>query len=213
MPTPAVTPPDLRGFRLAQRAARADLRRLAALAGDIDRRTVSCDRRRAIALARYVRQVAGGIRRHHLAQDRHVWPLLDRRAAAEVDLAELTDDHTALYSLLDTVSATADAFAAAHTTPAAAQRLAYALADLRDLVDEHVVEEQRTVLPLVQRYLSAADWSDAVASHRWSDLPFTERFATASERAALAASAGPVARVALAVLRALHRRRERIIFR
>ncbi|MEU7824709.1 hemerythrin domain-containing protein [Catellatospora sp. NPDC049133] len=217
MPAAPIERPQPLGFRLAHRAMRGDARRLADLAGRIGAGVVVCDRRRAAALADYVCRVCDGVHLHHDIEDRHLWPVIDRAAGAEVDLAELSDDHRALESLLDQVRAAVTAFAAAPSDRVAARRLAQVLEGLRDLLDEHIEEEERTVLPLVERYVSAADWRRVEAAARlagdpWFDLPRIERFAAPDELAELHALAGPVLRVALLLLRPVHRRRERLIF-
>lgn len=216
MPATAA-PPDLLGLRLTHRAMRADLHRLSRLAGRLADGQTACRRRRAAAIARYVSRLCDSIDRHHQVEDRHLWPILDAAAGAEIDLAELSDDHAALEPLLDQVRAAAAGFARDPAGDGVARRLAYTLGALRDLLDEHIVEEERTILPVIERYVSAAEWSVVEAAARadgglWFDLPRIDRFAQPAERAQLYAAGGPVLRVLLAVARPLYRRRERVIF-
>ncbi|GHJ45256.1 hypothetical protein Cs7R123_25980 [Catellatospora sp. TT07R-123] len=209
--------PDVLGMRLAHRAMRADLHRLTHLAELIGSGGVTCSRRRAAALAAYAGRVCDGVRHHHDAENRHLWPVLARVAGAEIDLCELVDDHAALDPLLDRACAAVAAFAHEPGDPAAAQRCAYALRAVRDLLDEHVDEEERTILPVIDRYVTVAQWRAVEqAARRGADPLFDlcrrERVAEPAELAALRAATGPVSRLLLALLRPGYRRRERLIF-
>jgi hemerythrin-like domain-containing protein len=209
--------PNVLGFRLAHRAMRGDVRRLADLADRIGAGVVPYDTGRAQALARYLYGVCTGIHHHHDVEDRALWPVLERAAGAEIDLTELSDDHSALDPLLDQARAAVAALAAAPADRAPAQRLACVLASLRDLLDEHIDDEEETIFPIIERYVSVADWQKVEAAARKAgnvrfDLPRIERFARPSELAELHRLAGPVLRVMLAVVRPGYRRRERLIF-
>ena len=91
------------------------------------------------------------IRQHLTAEDDVFWPLLERRAGAAVELSGLLDDHLALYELLERVEA----------DPRPAN-----LAELRELLEEHVAEEERVVFPAASCYLSAAEIERVAAALR-----------------------------------------------
>lgn len=219
----AHTTPDTTGFQVNHRTMRADTRRLAELLARVAAGQVAYDRRRAVALRTYLRLLCDGIHHHHRMEDEVLWPVLERSAGAEVDLRELTEDHAALDPVLDEIRAAAHdlvgAFSAdgAPSARQAAARLADVLARLRDLLDEHIEEEERLLFPVIRRYVSVADWNTVEAAVRKGgalrfELPRMERYARPEELAELKAVAGPVLRIMLAVLRPGFRRREATVF-
>ncbi|MEV0155528.1 hemerythrin domain-containing protein [Micromonospora sp. NPDC050686] len=219
------TEPNLVGFRINHRTMRADTRRLADLADRVAAGQITYDLRRAKALRTYVRLLCDGIHHHHRMEDEVLWPVLERSAAAEIDLRELSDDHASLDPVLDEARAAVDELAAvlAAGSPAegraraAAGRLAAVLAQLRDVLDEHIEEEERLIFPVIQRYVSAADWDAVERAVRKGgalrfELPRIERYARPDELAELKRMAGPVLRLMLAALRPGFRRREARVF-
>lgn len=211
-PTPAATTTDddLLGMRVAHRMMRRDARRLAELAGRWAAGTETVGRRRAAAFARWTADLCTEIHHHHAVEDDVLWPVLERHAGAEVDLAALTDDHAALDPLLDGIREAVDAGDAA--------RAAAALTTLADLLDEHVVDEERELFGIITRYVPADDWTRVEDAARRGGaglrfvLPRVAGVVTDDEFARMRAEAGPVLVVLLRVLRPGHRRRERLVF-
>ncbi|MEV0393776.1 hemerythrin domain-containing protein [Polymorphospora rubra] len=215
--TATVDRPNLVAFRIVHRAMRGDARRLADTVERIARGTSPCGAARARAVAGYVDTLCDGIHHHHANEDRLLWPVLERSAGAEVDLSALSDDHSHLDPLLDQVRAGARALAAAPADRAVAGRLATLLGTLRDLLDEHIEDEERTIFPIIDRYVSGADWRQVEDQIRKGsqirfDLPRMERFAAPDELAELYRMAGPGLRIMVALVRPGYRRRERLIF-
>ncbi|WP_089155960.1 hemerythrin domain-containing protein [Micromonospora sp. NBS 11-29] len=217
--------PNLIGFRINHRTMRSDTRRLAELLSRMADGEITYDRRRATALRTYLRLLCDGIHHHHRMEDEVLWPVLERSAGAEIDLRELSDDHAALDPVLDEVRGGADDLAAAFApgaegsgrARAVAGRLAAGLARLRDLLDEHIEEEERLIFPVIRRYVSVADWNTVEQAVRKGgalrfELPRIERYARPEELAELRAVAGPVLRLMLAALRPGFRRREATVF-
>ncbi|GAA3392024.1 hemerythrin domain-containing protein [Cryptosporangium minutisporangium] len=92
------------------------------------------------------RLLTAAIRAHLAAEDDVVWPVLIERAGAAVELAGLCDDHRALHAVLDRI---ADESNGPGLGPVAVE--------LRDLLEEHVAEEEQVVFAAAVRYLTAAD--------------------------------------------------------
>jgi hemerythrin-like domain-containing protein len=210
--------PDLLGIRLAHRMMRRDLHRLTEVAERV-RGGEPCPDRRAAAFVRWVEQLCQEIHHHHTVEDEALLPLLATRAGAEVDLDELGDDHRALDPLLDAIRAAATALAAAGPDRrATAARLGEALARVRDELDEHIEDEERTMFPLIRRHLSVAEWEKVEKRAQKGELPMAfvlPRIVDATEPAELAElrkAAGPVLMALLAVVRPRYRRRERLVF-
>ncbi|GAA0733795.1 hemerythrin domain-containing protein [Dactylosporangium roseum] len=211
------TRPNLLGITINHRSMRGDARRFAALVRSIADGTTASSPARARAIERYLTSLCAGIHHHHQAEDEVLWPVLEAAAGAEVDLTELTDDHAQLDPLLDRLRAEARALSAAPRDRAAAARLATTLAALRDLLDEHIDDEERTVFPVITRYVSHAEWQRVEAAVRKGsamsfELPRIERYATGDELAELYRMAGPVLRFMLALVRPGFLRREKVIF-
>lgn len=209
--------PNLVGITVNHRSMRGDAHRFAALLRDVaDGRTANPPAR-AKAIAEYLETLCDGIHHHHQAEDDVLWPVLEASAGAVVDLRELTDDHRQLDPLLDAIRRDARVLAAAPGDRDAAERLATVLGTLRDLLDEHIDDEERTVFPVIRRYVSDADWDKVEAAVRKGgklgfELPRIERYATPDELAELKRMAGPVLRMLLAVTRRGFARREAVIF-
>ncbi|MGI5184619.1 hemerythrin domain-containing protein [Dactylosporangium sp. CA-152071] len=209
--------PNLVGITVNHRSMRGDARRFAALLRDVaDGRTANTPAR-AKAIAGYLETLCDGIHHHHQAEDDVLWPVLEASAGAEVDLRELTEDHRQLDPLLDAIRRDARALAVTPGDRDAAERLAGALGVLRDMLDEHIEDEERTLFPVIHRYVSDADWNKVEAAVRKGgkmgfELPRIERYATAAELAELKRMAGPVLRVLLAATRRGFARREAVIF-
>jgi hemerythrin-like domain-containing protein len=208
--------PDLLAFRIEHRAMRGDLHRLVAVAGEMAGGAAPCDPARAAALSEYVSELCDHIHDHHTLEDENLWPVIVRSAGGAADLSDLSDDHSVLDPLLADVRRAGRALAAAPADPEAAGRLAAALATLRDLLDEHIEEEERTIFPIVLRYVSVADWQGVEKKARRSGrmrfvLPRIEQYAEPAEFAELRSKAGP-ALLLLALVRRGYRRRLRAIY-
>ncbi|MEU9833508.1 hemerythrin domain-containing protein [Streptosporangium sp. NPDC048047] len=205
--------PELLGFQLTHRAMRGDTRRLATLAAELTEGRQTADPARARTVSEYIRTLCAGIHHHHTMEDRVLWPVLERSAGAEVDLRDLSDDHSSLDPLLNEIDGQAAAFA----TTRDASALASSLTRLADLLDEHIEEEERLLFPVIAKYVSVADWKrveDAVrkGTKPGVELPRIEQYARPEELARLRKLAGPMLTVLLAVFRGGHRRRQRQIF-
>ncbi|MFC8043384.1 hemerythrin domain-containing protein [Nocardia sp. NPDC057353] len=149
------------GLLLAHRAMLRDLDRCAALAARLA--GTPLERRRATAVAAYLTDFCDSIHHHHSAEDEVLWPVLERAAGAHVDLTELSDDHAELDPKLDRIRAGAAALRETRTVTA---ELAADLADLRDTVRGHVTDEERTIVPLIRRYVSDEEWNRVEATIR-----------------------------------------------
>ncbi|MEV0459798.1 hemerythrin domain-containing protein, partial [Catellatospora methionotrophica] len=176
-----------------------------------------CPPERAAALRDYVLPLLAGIHHHHAMEDQVLWPVLARSAGAQVDLNELSDDHASLDPLLDQARTALLAAVADPGDPAAFTDLARLLATLRDLLDEHIEEEERLLFPVIARHVPVADWLTVERAVRKGgalrfEVPRIEHYARPEELAALLAAAGPVLRLMLRLLRPGFQRRQRLLF-
>ncbi|GAA3091312.1 hemerythrin domain-containing protein [Streptosporangium carneum] len=205
--------PELLGFQLAHRVMRGEVRRLAVLATELADGRQSADADRARAVAAFVAAMCASIHHHHVTEDEMLWPVIERSAGAEVDLRDLSDDH----SELDPLLAEIDGQAAAFASTGDASALAVSLTRLADMLDEHIEEEERLLFPIITKHVSVADWKRIEDAARKGgdvrvDLPRIEQYARPEELARLRKLAGPVLSLMIFLFRGGHRRRQRLVF-
>lgn len=225
--TPAVTPRrdgepevDLTGYRLVHRAMLADTRAVADLADRVAGGSVVLTAARATALREYVGELCHEIHNHHDNEDRIIWPVIAASAGAAVDLAELTDDHGVIDPILARARTAATAIATAPDDLEAACRLASAMTEMFDLLDEHIGEEEREVFPVITRFVSVGDYARAEEELRrgvafihlrWV-VAWLAHHATPAETSILLRKAGLPFRVLLVVTRPGFRRTRKVAF-
>ncbi|GAY15346.1 hemerythrin domain-containing protein [Mycobacterium sp. shizuoka-1] len=209
--------PELLGITLAHRAMLTDVERLVAAVTDIGLGRQHCSPRRADAIARYTELLCESIHHHHTMEDSVLWPVIAARAGDIVDLSELTEDHAALDPRLETIAHRATAFRVAGGDRRTAALLAAELADLHNLLTEHIAEEERDIFPVIRRHVPVAEWQTVEKTAQRTgrltfDGPRTVAAGTEDERAILAKGVSPVLRLVLGVLAWRHRRFEDAVF-
>lgn len=156
--------PDTRDMLVVHRVFRRESRVLAGLvpavaAGDVVRARI---------LAAHYRDHALGLHHHHSAEDDLVWPKLLARVDMEADLViRMEHQHERVRKGLDRIDAALPEWER-DAGPAARDHLAGLLADHAAALDEHLDDEERHVLALIEEHLSAAEWAAAVT--RWIGL-------------------------------------------
>ena len=198
------------------RAIRQDLRRLAACLAEIAGRGAPPSQARAIG--RYTAALLAEIRAHHENEDEVLWPVIAATAGQAVDLAPLTDDHRAIEAAAGRVSQALAPFTG-EPSPFAAKLYA-SVSELRDMLDEHIADEEEQILPAIRRYLPAeAFWWCEKQIQRKASLPglrFTApwlaRYAQPDELSRRLATGGWPARILLIAARPGYARLERRAF-
>lgn len=100
---------------------------------------------------------------HHAAEDDLIWPKLHARAPlGDHDICRMEDEHRAIAAGIDTAKATGSVWAKTGA-PSAAKRLRTAVDELIGLVDVHLDDEERDVVPLIEEYITAPEWKKATA--------------------------------------------------
>ena len=177
-------------MRVTHRAIRQDLRRLTACLSGIAARGVPSSR--VDAICRYTAALLAGIRAHLDDEDRIVWPVIAAAAGAAVDLTPLTDDHEAIRAAASQVSRIV---AAVRADPGALADLHAPIDGLRDMLDEHIEDEEAQIFPAMLRYLPAdAYWwceeqlgRTSSPSRRRFAAPWLARYAWPDEQSRLLA--------------------------
>lgn len=202
---------DLTGFTLIHRALRSGARELAVALS----RGAPAGRARRDAIARHARHVLSEVHSHHEKEDDVLWPVIVASTAGRVDLGPLTDDHRALAGVLDRCDRGLTAFERGDDDadwPAA-------LTELADMLDEHIVEEEATVFPVMREYVSHADFArcermfqkGASGSHLLFVLPWIAAQCTPAELATVTAQLPPPLRLLLRLSRGRWERRRALV--
>lgn len=215
-------PLDLNGMYMAHHAFRRDLVRFAAAA----RRTPVGDADVWRALAVRWEQFSGILHHHHTTEDDVLWPQLLETVDATGDpegratLEAMEAEHELIDPLL---AACADGFTAMAQAPDAAtrDRLADTAERARDTLSDHMRHEETAALPLVQQLLPADGWervekaagSGKSAKDLMFLVPWVADGLTDDQLRAAFRSVGQAFRVALALTRRGHARREAVAFR
>lgn len=209
--------PDVLGMKIAHRVMLRDLDRTTGIAAAIADGDVPSTSGRVRALVRYLELMAESIHHHHVAEDDILWPVIELRAGTAIDLTALTEDHRALDPKLDDLQAAVGRFGVEPSRSTAAV-MAKRLAEVRDMLVEHIAEEEHQTFPVIQRYLSTSDWQDVenrirkAGARMTFELPRIADVATAAELARLKDEAGPMIAVLLCAVRPRYRRMEKAIW-
>lgn len=165
----------------SQRVLHQLVRRELRLLAEVSAWTAAGDAGHATALARHAELVGRVLLHHHAVERDRLWPVLrrslgsDPAALAELDaaLAGWTTDCSRIDLTLRDVSTAARQWAVA-ATPPARDAFARACSDLAGAVAAQTAEEERVLLPLLERSLDPADWA-AIARSACAGLSGRER--------------------------------------
>jgi hemerythrin-like domain-containing protein len=151
---------DVRMMTVAHTSFRRELR----LAVPAVRRTSAGDHRRVAAVADHVDLWLGLVHHHHSIEDELLWgPLVTRLPGDEVALVALMEDqHAAVARLLDE---TPDLVATWRRTGGSDDAVALAehLAELVEVLCEHLDTEEARVLPLMAMHITETEWEEFTA--------------------------------------------------
>jgi hypothetical protein len=118
------------------------------------------DRTRTALVASHLELVSQLLHAHHAGEDKHLWPRLRARGAkgdaAVVDAME--EQHEGIHRSLLHVTDTLESWRkspSAHTRDA----LAAAIARLLPFATEHLDDEEERALPLIEKYITAAEYA------------------------------------------------------
>jgi iron-sulfur cluster repair protein YtfE (RIC family) len=157
VPTPMF---DGREMRLLHDVFRREL----GLAPMAVERVAAGDRDRAERVGGHIAAVTALLHHHHAGEDEHIWPLLVHRCPDEptgVLVALMESQHGAVDDLGERVRDALDAWVA---DPTAERRAALAttLRRLLPVLEEHLQTEERFVVPLMERHVTAAENAEGV---------------------------------------------------
>jgi len=116
------------------------------------------DTARAAVLADHGRRILTGLHYHHSGEDELLWPkLLDRVEVERSFVLRAEEQHERVHELLERGQVRAATFRA---DPCAEKREAFAATvdELDAALREHMADEERYILPLVEQHMSVAEW-------------------------------------------------------
>lgn len=146
------------------------LRREARLLAELVAAVAPGDTARARVLAGHFRDYRLGLHNHHHGEDELLWPPLLARVDLEVEIVlRMEAQHERVAATLGRLDATMTAW---KETAGADERdtLVAALVEHRKVLDEHLDDEEDTLLPLAARHLSAREWK-ALGEHLVTNTP------------------------------------------
>lgn len=140
-------------------------RREFGLVPDLVRAVPEGDRARAEVVGDHLMLVLAGLHMHHTGEDEVLWPRLLERAAPD---AELVGTMQAQHDRVDGYAERIGPLVGDWTRTGSAVRgeqLARLVEEFRTALLEHLDLEERAVLPLVTRHISAAEWREMGGDH------------------------------------------------
>jgi len=140
---------------LIHRIFRSEFAGLGRLVTEVD----PADEARVSAVADHLRFMLDGLHMHHTTEDDLVWPQLLERAGMDAPKVERMEQQhqriDAAVAGIRTAAATWTSAAAPDTAAALAERIGEFLGTLT----EHLDEEERDVVPLIDEHLSEEEWA------------------------------------------------------
>lgn len=125
---------------------------------------------RAEVLADHFTNVATALGHHHTAEDEMVWPLmLDRAGMHAALINRMEAQHKRLHEPLARIDELLPRWRAT-ASPADRDQLADLFAQASAALDEHLADEEREMLPLIEQHLTPAEWR-AVGERGKATLP------------------------------------------
>jgi iron-sulfur cluster repair protein YtfE (RIC family) len=118
------------------------------------------DAARAFRLCDSVDELTTGLEHHHTNEDELLWPkLLERVGVETAIILRAEEQHERVHELLELARAQVRHY---RETCSVLERdaLAATLHELNDVLCEHMADEERLVLPLVEAHLTIAEWSE-----------------------------------------------------
>ncbi len=158
--TPESTLADVRDMYVVHRAFRREF----GLIPRLIRTVPAGDVARAEVIAQHLDMMLAGLHMHHTGEDAILWPLLLVRAAPSRELVEtMQAQHEAVDGYADQIGVLAAEWRAS-ASAVRGEQLARLVEDFRAALLEHLDLEEREILPLSARTISATEW-DGMGDH------------------------------------------------
>lgn len=144
-------------------------RREFALLPALIRGVASDDLERAKVVADHATGLLRFVHVHHGGEDELLWPVLLERVEVEADLIRrMEDQHGHVAALIPRAEEQLPGWARQPST-ARGEQLATTFADIASVLDEHLGEEEKQILPLVETHLTVEEW-DRLGRHATTSM-------------------------------------------
>lgn len=136
--------------------------------------TAPCDRDRAGVVAGHAEEMISALGAHHEGEDDLLWPRLRERAVIAPDVIDrMESQHAGVAAVLAGIAPLLASWKHdAHS--ARAPELAGQFAELAERLDEHLADEERDILPVVEQCVTISEWSE-LAEHGLASMPKSRR--------------------------------------
>jgi hemerythrin-like domain-containing protein len=134
-------------------------RREYALMPALVRSVAANDKERSGIVADHIELVNTVLHHHHRVEDKHLWPrLLDRGSKDVASIVHVMEDqHQRLETMIAQVDGATRSWRSSADSKSGAT-LADALDRMIALLDDHMGMEEERILPMVEKYITAAEW-------------------------------------------------------
>jgi hemerythrin-like domain-containing protein len=120
------------------------------------------DTARAKLVANHVTFMIDGLHHHHAAEDELAWPILLARAPAQqAEIDRMEAQHGGIAAAIVRVQSDLSEWTKAADRSVADQLLG-SIAELSQQIIEHLDDEERTAVPIIEEHLTEAEWHAAV---------------------------------------------------
>lgn len=121
---------------------------------------IRTDAERAAAFVQYLDTTLQLLHGHHTGEDDLVWPkLIARRPDDAAEIARVAAQHSLLDPALETMRHALEAWSASPTSDTDAA-LIDAIGGLRDALFNHLSEEERIIVPMIEATLTQEEWAE-----------------------------------------------------
>ena len=128
------------------------------------------DLERAKVVADHASNLLRFVHVHHSGEDEYLWPVLLERVEVEAGLIRrMEDQHLHVAALLPHAQQQLPDWAA-QPSPERGEELATTFENIASVLDEHLGEEEKEILPLVETHLTVAEW-DRLGEHARASVP------------------------------------------
>jgi Hemerythrin HHE cation binding domain len=132
---------------IIHRAVRRDIDRFGTTLSTLD----ASDRARAAALAAAFERFDTLLTHHHEGEEAHLWPVIRQPPDSAAEVVELTDEHEAIASALDSARAAFRRLGTSNASPEAVTAARLAIEQLRTAASDHFTHEEREMGQLCAR--------------------------------------------------------------
>jgi hypothetical protein len=118
------------------------------------------DQQRTTLVADHIALISGVLHLHHSGEDKHIWPRLRERGTEEITplVAAMEEQHEAIHKGYLQVNEALESWRASASAEAR-DAVADAITQLVPLLDEHLTLEEERVVPLIEKYITAAEYT------------------------------------------------------